>query len=360
MENEIHILAITYLKGVGPKVARKLLQNLQFQYWLEQPKEALKIPHVGWLTKTDWELAIEKAENQVALHETIHAELITIQSEYYPALLKNCVDAPLAFFFKGKKEALLSMKMLALVGTRKPSAYGQEIAETWSKELSKQNITIVSGLAYGIDITAHRACVHSGGSTIAVLGSGLGNIYPAAHQKYLEEIEEKGGVISEFDFDAKPDKGNFPQRNRVVAGMSIGTLVIESKLNGGSMLSAYLAHSYNREVFAIPANIHSDSHEGCLALIKRQVAQMVTHPQDVIEALQWTFDEKKAEKIKLPDLGERFKSVLPFFREKQEQTLDEMEEKSEVKLHDLKSILTELELLGYIKSMPGNVYQWKM
>ncbi len=205
----------------------------------------------------------------------------------YPFRLKECRDAPYGFYYKGEP-CFNSPKIVAVVGTRNMSEYGKEMVKRVVKELADYDIVIVSGLAEGIDTKAHQEALHQQQKTVAVLGSGLGLVYPSSNRKLAETIATKGGVlISEYPHYTKPDRLHFPLRNRIIAGLSDAALVVETPARGGSMITAYTASAYNRDVFAIPGNILSDNQEGCHQLIRKNIAALVTSGEELAEMMGW-------------------------------------------------------------------------
>ncbi len=217
---------------------------------------------------------------QAAQH---HVQLVTFWDEEYPALLKQLADPPLILFYKGLVECL-SLLSIGIVGTRYPSTYGKLMADQFARELSRQNVVVVSGLARGVDTIAHRATVQAGGRTIAVLGSGLDKIYPEENKKLASDICKNGLVLSEFPMGAKPDAPHFPRRNRIISGLSKGILVIEAAQKSGALITADFALEQNREVFAIPGNLNNPKSYGCNVLIQ-QGAKVVLSVNDILDEI---------------------------------------------------------------------------
>ena len=201
-------------------------------------------------------------------------DFITINDDIYPECLKEISDPPEKLYYKGNLELLKSERMIAVVGTRNPSSYGKLCCEYMIKKMSKADITIVSGFAKGIDSIAHKTSLITGTKTIAVIASGLDIVYPASNLSLYKEIEEKGLILSEYEAGTKPFKGNFPRRNRIIAGLSKGIIVVESKDRGGSLITADLALEYNRDVYAVPGDIFSEYSKGCNNLIRDAKANL--------------------------------------------------------------------------------------
>lgn len=296
------------------------------------------------------------AKEQIEKLNDINTEIITFWDSEYPSLLKRIYTPPLLLFIKGDLRTLLN-DSLSVVGTRIPSSYGKSVTEKVVKELVDNEISIVSGLARGIDSIAHNAAIKNNGTTVAVIGSGMDIIYPPENKKLFNEITEKGAVISEFPLGTKPDAQNFPKRNRIIAGLSLGTLVIETKIKGGALLTAEQAFSNNREVFAIPGNIGSTKSEGTNSLIKRNVAKLVTNAQDILEELNIKASVKHKPKIRTVDLNlnvfeEKILSVLSDIPTH----IDNISEATQFSQQECLSNLLALEFKGLIKQEPGKLF----
>ena len=239
---------------------------------------------------------------QVECAQRIGATLVTYWSSQYPALLKNIFDPP-AFLWAIGDTSLLAHTFLAVVGTRNPTEYGKQVAREFTLQLVHHNIGIVSGLAYGVDAVAHRAALESGGTTIAVLGSGVDRIYPAPHRQLADAIKKEGIILSEFPLQSKPDASNFPRRNRIISGLSLGTLVVESFEKGGALITARLALEQNRDVFAVPGVIFNESSRGNHHLIQRGHAKLVHTIEDILEELNvGSVSSKAVPESKTPEL----------------------------------------------------------
>ncbi len=295
-------------------------------------------------------------QKELNVLEKIGGKITTVWDEDFPPLLKKIFDPPLLLYFKGTF-AENDNYSIAVVGTRQPTNYGKIQAEKITSELCAQNITIVSGLARGIDSIAHHTSLKNGGRTIAVIGSGLNVIYPAENRRMFDEITEKGLVISEFPIDTKPDAQNFPKRNRLISGLSLGTVVIETGITGGAMQTAALSLDQNREVFAVPGNLGVPQSEGTNRLIQKGEAKLVRSAEDVLEELEL--------KLK-PVLGKNIPKVqlqLTLFEEKILAALDN----NAVQIDKIASItnlstadclvqLLSLEFKGLVKQLPGKMF----
>lgn len=280
-------------------------------------------------------------------------QLISYNDNEYPSLLKQINDPPVLLYVKGKKEILKSSTSISIVGTRNASQYGMSTARALAKELAECGVVVVSGLAEGIDSSAHKGAL-VGGYTIAVIGSGMKYQFPATNKELYEEIFEKGVVITEFAPDIHPDKNTFPIRNRIIAGLSKGVVVVESKLSGGSMITAGLALEYNREVFAVPGRITDINSEGTNKLIK-QGAKLVNSASDIAEELNWLIPKKNVVKniqYKLSEEEQAVYDVLTF----EPVYIDDLSEKTNLEIKKILTIVVFLEMQGLVRQIPGKYY----
>jgi len=298
----------------------------------------------------------KSAEVEIEKLERMGADLVFYWDANYPKILKRIYSPPIMLYVKGDLLKLYK-DSLSVVGTRMPSSYGKSVAEKIVKELIKSNLNIVSGLARGIDSIAHSTTINNGGRTIAVIGSGLDVIYPPENKRLFDAISENGAVISEFPLGTKPDAPNFPRRNRIIAGLSIGTLVIETKIKGGALLTAEQAFSNNREVFAVPGNIGSSKSEGTNYLIKRNFAKLVTNAQDILEELNIKPPSKQKK------LSQNIDQNLNVFEEKIYSILgddtvhiDKISEKTKLSQQECMANLLTLEFKGLVKQEPGKLF----
>jgi DNA processing protein len=295
-------------------------------------------------------------EKELKKLEKLGGKLITIWDQEYPPLLKKIYDPPILFYLLGDFTES-DQYSIAIVGTRQPTNYGKVQTEKISMDLAKQGITIISGMARGIDSIAHNAAIKTGGRTIAVVGSGLDVIYPAENRKLFEKIAETGAVVSEFLLGTKPDAQNFPRRNRIISGLSLGVVVIETGIQGGAMQTASLALDQNREVFALPGNVGVKQSDGTNLLIQKGEAKLITSADDVITELE----------IKLkPVLGKNIPKQqidLTLFEEKiinvmnsQPLQIDKIALLANLSTSDCLVHLLSLEFKGLIKQLPGKMF----
>lgn len=297
-----------------------------------------------------------RTERELNILEKINAEIITVWDAEYPDILKKIYDPPILLYCKGKISET-DKYSIGIVGTRNPSNYGKIQAERFAAGISSHNIAITSGLARGIDTVSHRAVLKSKGRTIAVVGSGLDVIYPPENKGLFDEIAESGLILSEFEPGSKPDAQNFPRRNRIISGLSLGILVIETKQTGGAMITASFALDQNREVFAVPGNIGSLQSEGTNLLIQKGEAKLVVNPDDLIQELGIKLKPLIGKNIPKPDVS------LNMFEEKIVQNLgpepiqiDKIAELSSMSTSDCLVYLLSLEFKGVVKQFPGKMF----
>ncbi len=290
------LVALSLVPGVGPGRIRSLLAHFgSATEVLSAPPQALaRVERVGRKTAqaiADFEGEAE-VDDQFVRAEQIGAQLVPLWDERYPSLLRQIYDPPAVLWLRGD---LLPQdeRAIAIVGTRKATDYGKRVAHDFAFELARRGFTIVSGLAYGIDAAAHRGALEAGGRTLAILGSGVDRIYPAKHRSLVEQIiVGQGGVLSEFGLGAAPDAPNFPRRNRIIAGLSLGTFVAEARATGGALITAWMALEQNREVWAAPAALFSPTGEGTNQLIRKGYATLVTSVDELLEELEGQIETK--------------------------------------------------------------------
>ena len=262
-------------------------------------------------------------------------------------------------YFKGNAN-LNCEKIIAVVGSRKPSEYGKQVTEEFVKELKDSGILIVSGLAYGVDVLSHKMALDIGLNTVGVLGHGLDRIYPHAHERVAKKMLDQGGLLTDFISKTNPDAVNFPKRNRIVAGMCDALVIIESKHKGGSLITATIANSYNKDVFAFPGRAGDVLAEGCNGLIKQNKAGLIENAADLLHALQWENNTKKNNKqTQVPlmlNITEDEKTIIDTFSLKKELHIDEICYACGLTISKVSVILLQLEFNGIIKSKPGNMY----
>ncbi|MCG6836022.1 DNA-processing protein DprA (plasmid) [Fusobacterium vincentii] len=276
---------------------------------------------------------------------------ITIKDDVYPECLKEISNPPLKLYYKGNLDLLKEERLIAVVGTRNPSSYGKLCCEYMVKKMSRANITIVSGFAKGIDSIAHKTSLLTDGKTIAVIASGLDIVYPASNLSLYREIEEKGLILSEYEAGVKPFKSNFPQRNRIIAGLSRGTIVVESKDRGGSLITADLALEFNRDVYAVPGDVFSEYSKGCNNLIRDARAKSLSNINELLEDYSWNIEEKN-------ENNKYTKNQLLILNSlSSEKNLDNILIETKIEQTEILAELMTLEIMGVIKSIAGGRYK---
>ncbi|HEY1871574.1 MAG TPA: DNA-processing protein DprA [Chitinophagaceae bacterium] len=302
-----------------------------------------------------------KAEEEIKFIEKFKIKPLFITDKEYPQRLLNCYDSPTILFYKGVAD-LNAPKIISIVGTRTHTDYSKKIADKLIEDLSSQNILIVSGMAYGVDAFAHKAAVKNNLPTVGVLAHGLDQIYPSDHSNLAKDmLKNGGGLLTEFRSKTNPDKHNFPTRNRIVAGMSDATIVIESGIKGGSMVTAELANGYNKDVFAFPGKVTDNKSAGCNYLIKSNKAMLLTDAQQLVEIMGW---EEKKQKSKVKSQKEIFieltgdeKIIIDILKEKEVVHIDEINLRTGLNSSAIAAAILNLELQNVVSGLPGKIYK---
>jgi DNA processing protein len=354
-------IALTLLPNIGHRKVRTILQHIDTESFFRVSKRRLKeIPSIGdkTLISLNREEALLKAEAYLNFFEKNEILPTFYQSDDFPFRLNQCEDAPILLFKKGKMH-FNQPKVISIVGTRNATKYGKRCIDELLDGLKDQQVVVVSGLAYGIDVYAHQRCVELGIQTIGVLGHGLDRIYPSVHKNVAQQMLENGGLLSEFLPGTLPDREHFPMRNRIVAGMCDATIVIESGEKGGSMITAELANDYSRDVFAFPGNVESEFSKGCNLLIQKQKAHLITNSSDFIQWMSWdkTNENKVIQQSLFPNLSEEEQMIVGVIQEKKEISIDVLSIKTEINSSKLTGILLKLELEGVVQQLPGMRYK---
>ncbi|MCW8386733.1 DNA-processing protein DprA [Fluoribacter dumoffii] len=352
MNNLPYYLALNRMERVGPRTVAKLqkrwpdLENMFRLSATELEQEGLSPALAQTIAGFNLNM-IDEDLNWLQAADNHH--ILTWDSCDYPALLKEINDPPIVLYVKGALGSLNPPK-LAVVGSRNPTVTGSENARHFAKAIAAYGVTIVSGLALGIDAEAHRGCLESEGQTIAVLGTGIDQIYPRRHHSLAQQIVQNGLLISEFPLKSPPTAGHFPRRNRIISGLSLCTLVVESAIKSGSLITARMALEQNRDVLAIPGSIHNPLARGCHYLLQ-QGAKLVTSVADVLEELQIDSEQQSADKTTLP-LASGNKNLVKFIGFEMT-TVDQIILRSGCTVEQVTSELAELELNGAVVSVPG-------
>ena len=363
--DKLYQIALTLIPKIGDVLVRQLISycgSAEQAFKTPIPK-LLKIPNIGQVIAQNMQnkSVLEKAWKIIQEADKQQVELLFYTDKNYPNRLKQLYDSPVLLYYKGKAD-LNFQKTVAIVGTRQSTEYGKQTTEHIIQELSSFNPLIVSGLAYGIDIIAHKSCLKNSVPTIGVMASGIDLIYPSQHKNTSIQIQEMGGILTEQTFGTQPDPRFFPQRNRIIAGMADVTIVVEAAVKGGALITAEYANNYHRDVFAVPGQIGKSFSEGCNKLIKENKAHIYTGIKDIIEALNWDMagHEKNKNQITetdFSDFTEEESSVMALLHKNKEMHIDDMAWQSQISMAKLSSLLLNLEFQGHIKSLVGKKYR---
>jgi DNA processing protein len=364
MDNDLVFqIALTKVKSIGDFHAKTLISHYKTAREIfYAPKSHLeKIEGIGTIRANN----IKKfnhyndCEAEIKFIERHKITPLFYTKESYPNRLRNCIDSPILLYYKGVSD-LNCKKIISIVGTRNNSLYGKEICEQIIDNLKPYDVTVVSGLAYGIDTIAHKAALKNKLSTISILAHGLDRIYPPSNRDIAKEIIECGGLLTEFSSGTNPDKQNFPSRNRITAGLCDALIVIESGAKGGSLITADIANSYNRDVFAIPGRINDSKSEGCNILIQQNKAALISSANDLIEYMQWEEAKKNCKKPQLElfsELSISEKAIMDVLKDFEEVHIDSLNWKLKMSFSELSASLLTLEMNGLVKSLPGKVFR---
>ena len=355
-------IGITLIPDVGDITGKKLIAYCGGveAVFKEKKQNLLKIPGIGEhlvnsILKQD---VLKRAEQEIAFIKKYNITPFFYLDKQYPERLKHCIDSPMMLYFKGNAD-LNATKIISVVGTRKPTEYGIKTCNKLIKDLTSQNVLIVSGLAYGIDSCSHKAALKNNLKTIGVLAHGLDIIYPSLNKSLAEKMVENGGLITEFISKTKMDPAFFPRRNRIIAGLADAVIVVESGIKGGSLITANIANSYSRDVFAVPGKNDDKYSVGCNHLIKINKAALFQSAEDVIYIMGW---EKNKEK-NAPTQRELFVKLKPneeilvkLLKENGDSDIDYLCLNANLTMSKVAAALLSLEFSGIIKGLPGKMY----
>jgi DNA processing protein len=361
----IYQIGSTLIKGIGNITAKQAIETLGHVSLLftEKAQRLERIPGISRkiIAEIHRPEVLQRAEQELAFIEKNRITTLFIQDEDYPHRLKECVDAPILLYFKGNAH-LNAQKIISIVGTRNASPYGKEMTNLLIQDIVKTypETVVVSGLAYGIDICAHKAALKNHLSTVGVLAHGLDRIYPPAHRNVAVEMLEEGGLLTDYMSDTNPDRQNFVKRNRIVAGISDCTLVVESADKGGALITASIADSYNKDVFAIPGKVTDSWSTGCNSLIKYKKAALITCAQDLFREMCWDETQTKqnpvVQRTLFPNLTPEEQTVVDRLTDRQVQ-LNTLCIELNLPVSQLSPLLFELEMKGIVRCMPGGMYR---
>lgn len=362
-EKLFYTVALSMIKNIGPVMAKNLLAycgSAEAVFSASKVK-LMKVPDIGESRADDilQSNALKKAETELKFIEKNGIEVIAFTDERYPQRLLQCNDAPFLLYYKGNSP-LNTQRVLGIVGTRRATEFGKEVTRKIVQELATLEVLVVSGLAYGIDVTAHNAALEFNLKTIGVLGHGLQTVYPAQNAKTATRMLEQGGLLTEFTSQDEVSPHNFPSRNRIVAGMCDAVLVVETLADGGAAITANIASSYNRDVFAVPGKPTDKQSAGCNYLIKSNKAALVENAKDIIDAMRWNDGDLKPKRIQKQlalDLNPEEKVIFDLLNEHGELEIDRLSATTGISTGNLAGSLLEMEMNGLIMSLPGKRYK---
>ena len=367
-DEKLYRLALNFVPGIGCVHAKHLISYCgSAKAVFQASKGKLKnIPGIGLrvteaFSDKDEYLRLAAEEYEKASKEQVN--ILHFTDKAYPDRLKRVMDAPAILYFKGNAD-LNDKKCVAIVGTREATEYGREAVEMIIDGLAGHNALIISGLAYGIDIHAHKTALKRNLPTIGVMASGINIIYPAVHRSTARRMEENGGLVTEYAFNEKPDAHCFPARNRIIAGMSDAVIVVEAARRGGALITAEIANSYHRDVFAVPGDFERSHSKGCNNLIRSHKAHILTEIADLEYVMNWDpADENKSpatesyDRSDFSDEETRIIDALIHHSVNREALIDDLSWKSQIPVNRLASLLLTLEFKGVVKSLPGKKFK---
>ncbi len=349
--------------GVGNMLARNLMSYCGSAEEIFKTKAYIlnSIPGIGPKTAKSIsdQSVFDRAEEEIKFIEKYNIKPLFFTDKEYPSRLKNCADAPVLLYFKGDAD-LNASKIISVVGTRNATEYGKELCQKLISELQVHNPLIISGLAYGIDSLAHKECLKNNMKTVGVLGHGLDRIYPAQNRSLAGKMLECGGLLTEFISNTNPDRENFPKRNRIIAGISDATIVVEANIKGGALITAEIANSYNRDVFAFPGRIDAEFSSGCNYLIKTNRANLISGVKDLEYLMGWNeINAKKAapQISMMLNLTAAEQKIVDVLKSNSLIEVDELALKTNMQQSKLAVSILGLEMQGIVIALPGKVYK---
>ena len=361
-EKLIYRIGLTLIPGIGDVLAKSLVAycGSAEAVFRQKKQHLLKIPGVGPASAQSiaTQKVLSRAEEEIRFIEKEQITPLYFLDEHYPYRLKHCADSPVLLYSKGEVD-YNHQKVISIVGTRNATSYGKAICKELIHDLKEYTPLIVSGLAYGIDICAHKAALDNGLNTVAVLAHGLDRIYPSLHKPVTEKMLRQGGLLSDYKSQTNPDRENFPKRNRIVAGISDATLVIEAGQRGGALITADIANSYSRDVFAVPGRTGDTYSVGCNNLIRTNRAALITSVKDIEYLMGWekvVKKEKPRQKQLFIDLTADEKQLTTIIEEQEKIAIDTLALQAAMPVSKTVQILLSLELKGVVQSLPGKMY----
>ena len=368
MDNKelLSLIALQHIPGVGSITAKRLVEGIGSAAQIFEHRTELStiIPNIqpSLVRALDCPTAHHRAEQELEFIDKHHITCVGYHDEAYPSRLRECDDAPILLFYRGNT-TLSPRRVVSIVGTRKCTDYGRDLCESFVRDLAAQcpDVLIVSGLAYGIDVCAHRAAIKYGVPTVGVLAHGLDRIYPAVHRNTAAQMTQCGGLLTEYVSHTEPERTNFLQRNRIVAGMSDATIVVESADKGGALVTANIANSYSRGCYAFPGRVGDISSAGCHRLIRNNQAALITSATDFIEHMMWDVSQgnpKAVQRSLFPELNAEESRIISLLEQHPEGLpINTLTTETGLPVHRLSATLFELELKDIVRPLAGSVYK---
>jgi len=370
MNNDLlYKIALTLVPNIGDIYAKNLISffGSAEAVFNQSIKQLMQLPNMSEKSATNLHQHLSqkeyllRAQKELKFIEDNQVKVLFLDDNEYPRRLKHCNDAPVLLYYKGNAD-LNATKIVSVVGTRTPTEYGIKLTEQLIEDLTAQDVLIVSGLAYGVDVCAHQSALKNKLNTVGVVAHGHDRIYPSHHENIAYQMHKQGGILTEFMSETNPDRENFPKRNRIVAGMCDALVVVETRVKGGSLITAEIANSYSRDVFAFPGRSGDEMSSGCNAFIKRNKAMLIEHAGDLLYAMNWSDEHLKKTKNKKQQiplailLNEKEQKIVEALKVKEKVHVDELSYHSGFTSSETSGILLQLEFNNIIKSLPGKLY----
>jgi len=359
----LYKIALSLIPLVGDITAKKLVSycGSPEAVFREKKSNLSRIPNIGNVLANSivHQDVLKKAEKEILFIEKNNIKVLFYTDNEYPHRLNHCIDSPILLYYKGNADLNIK-KIISVVGSRNATSYGKEKCEEIIKGLSNQDILIISGLAYGIDACAHKSSLDNGMKTVGILGHGLDKIYPNQNRELAKRMIEKGGLITEFMSKTIPNRENFPKRNRIIAGMSDAVIVVEARKKSGAIITADIANSYNRDVFAVPGRINDALSYGCNNLIKTNRAALLQSADDIKYIMGWDDNIKNNKSIQnklFVELNPQEKIIVELLKGKSDCGIDWIYLNSKLSMSKVSALLLNLEFKGIVKTLPGKRYK---
>ncbi|MDR1951085.1 MAG: DNA-processing protein DprA [Bacteroidales bacterium] len=360
----LYNIGLTLLPGIGDKLGKTLVEfcGSAEAVFKEKKQNLQKIPEIGRIKAQQIisQNVLKRAEEELLFIEKHHIQTLFFKDENYPRRLLHCTDSPLMLYFSGNTDFNVE-KVVSIVGTRKCTDYGRDIIAKLLADLKDDKVLVISGLAYGIDTLAHQFALKNQLATVGVLGHGLDRIYPHQNRNLAKKMLENGGLLTDFLSKTNPDAVNFPSRNRIIAGLSDATIVVEAARHGGALITADIANSYSRDVFAVPGRLNDERSEGCNFLIKINKAALFENAQDIRYLLNWDLEhvaKKTVQKKLFIELPDDQRAVFEALQNHPKAVIDELCDLLKLPLSKLSAILLQFQIDGVIEILPGK--RWRI